>query len=190
MTSMKMKLKVKIFLVTISLSKFLIAFCFLLFISFYFIVYIYLYINYFCKCSDYRRMDEHDQYESVGLDESHEDERDLDQIMADRRAAEIELDARDGVASQRKLPQLLHDQGQLGFYFSAVLYFLFLPLVIQMFVLIIYCMCFVNLPNYIIRFIGRLHFLLFMHMKFSIVFRCFLRLPWTSGYVKQSCLVH
>ncbi|XP_071702697.1 DNA replication licensing factor MCM2-like [Rutidosis leptorrhynchoides] len=60
--------------------------------------------------NDYRRMDEHDQYESVGLDESHEDERDLDQIMADRRAAEIELDARDGVASQRKLPQLLHDQ--------------------------------------------------------------------------------
>ncbi|MFS7942488.1 putative DNA helicase [Helianthus anomalus] len=39
-------------------------------------------------------MEEHDQYESVGLDESLEDERDLDQIMADRRAAEMELDAR------------------------------------------------------------------------------------------------
>ncbi|KAJ0740531.1 putative DNA helicase [Helianthus annuus] len=60
--------------------------------------------------NDYRRMEEHDQYESVGLDESLEDERDLDQIMADRRAAEMELDARDGVASQRKLPHLLHDQ--------------------------------------------------------------------------------
>ncbi|CAL5338053.1 unnamed protein product [Camellia sinensis] len=59
---------------------------------------------------DYRRMDEHDQYEPVGLDESLEDERDLDQIMADRRAAELELEARDGRASQRKLPQLLHDQ--------------------------------------------------------------------------------
>ncbi|KAG6571761.1 DNA replication licensing factor MCM2, partial [Cucurbita argyrosperma subsp. sororia] len=30
---------------------------------------------------DYRRMDDHDQYESLGLDDSLEDERDLDQIM-------------------------------------------------------------------------------------------------------------
>ncbi|XP_057950035.1 DNA replication licensing factor MCM2 [Malania oleifera] len=59
---------------------------------------------------DYRRMEEHDQYESVGLDESLEDERDLDQIMADRRAAEIELDARDARTTQRKLPHLLRDQ--------------------------------------------------------------------------------
>lgn len=65
---------------------------------------------------DYRRMEEHDQYESVGLDESLEDERDLDQIMADRRAAEIELEARDAATaapptlSHRKLPHLLHDQ--------------------------------------------------------------------------------
>ncbi|XP_059656509.1 DNA replication licensing factor MCM2 [Cornus florida] len=59
---------------------------------------------------DYRRMGEHDQYESLGLDDSLEDERDLDQIMADRRAAEIELEAREGRVSQRKLPQLLHDQ--------------------------------------------------------------------------------
>ncbi|KAK9277392.1 hypothetical protein L1049_006935 [Liquidambar formosana] len=59
---------------------------------------------------DYRRMDEHDQYESLGLDESLEDERDLDQIMQDRRAAEVELDTRDGRVTQRKLPQLLHDQ--------------------------------------------------------------------------------
>ncbi|KAF8400104.1 hypothetical protein HHK36_015979 [Tetracentron sinense] len=59
---------------------------------------------------DYRRMDEHDQYESVGVDDSMEDERDLDQIMEDRRAAEVELDTRDGRKSNRKLPQLLHDQ--------------------------------------------------------------------------------
>lgn len=64
-------------------------------------------------------MDEHDQYESLGLDESLEDERDLDQIMADRRAAELELDARDGHVStnpsRKKLPQLLHDQGESSF---------------------------------------------------------------------------
>ncbi|KAG4181743.1 hypothetical protein ERO13_A09G002700v2 [Gossypium hirsutum] len=59
---------------------------------------------------DYRGMDAHDRYESVGLDESMEDERDLDQIMQDRRAAELELDARDARLSNRKLPQLLHDQ--------------------------------------------------------------------------------
>nr|ACN78877.2 minichromosome maintenance 2 protein [Pisum sativum] len=60
---------------------------------------------------DYRRMDEADQFESVGLDDSVEDERDFDQIMEDRRAAEVELDTRDGRASNRtKLPQLLHDQ--------------------------------------------------------------------------------
>ena len=70
-------------------------------------------------CSDYRRMEEHDQYESQGLDESLEDERDLDQIMADRRAAEVELEARDAATtapptlSQRKLPHLLHDHGRL-----------------------------------------------------------------------------
>lgn len=62
-------------------------------------------------------MDEADQFESVGLDDSLEDERDFDQIMADRRAAEMELDAREGRASNRnKLPQLLHDQGN-HFYF-------------------------------------------------------------------------
>ncbi|AQL06360.1 hypothetical protein ZEAMMB73_Zm00001d047411 [Zea mays] len=33
--------------------------------------------------NDYRRMDEHDQYESVGLDDSLEDERNLDETMAD-----------------------------------------------------------------------------------------------------------
>ncbi|KAJ8759389.1 hypothetical protein K2173_006909 [Erythroxylum novogranatense] len=60
-------------------------------------------------CSDYRRMDEQDQYESLGLDDSMEDERDLDQIMRDRRAAEVELEARDVRFSSRKLPHLLHD---------------------------------------------------------------------------------
>lgn len=56
-------------------------------------------------------MDEHDQYESLGLDDSLEDERDLDQIIADRKAAESELDARDVPLTSRKLPHLLHDQG-------------------------------------------------------------------------------
>ncbi|PQM35481.1 DNA replication licensing factor MCM2 [Prunus yedoensis var. nudiflora] len=70
---------------------------------------------------DYRRMDEHDQYESLGLDDSVEDERDLDQIMADRRAAEIELDTRDGVQTTRKLPHLLHDQGRLPRYKEVIL---------------------------------------------------------------------
>ncbi|KAL0336565.1 UNVERIFIED_CONTAM: DNA replication licensing factor MCM2 [Sesamum radiatum] len=60
--------------------------------------------------NDYRRLGQQDQYESLGIDDSMEDERDLDQIMADRRAAEIELEAREARVSQRKLPQLLHDQ--------------------------------------------------------------------------------
>ncbi|KAI4373741.1 hypothetical protein MLD38_011827 [Melastoma candidum] len=42
------------------------------------------------ECSDYRRMDEHDWYDSLGMDETFEDERDFDQIMADRRAAKVE----------------------------------------------------------------------------------------------------
>lgn len=58
-------------------------------------------------------MDGNDQYESVGLDDSLEDERDLDQIMADRRAAEAELANREArFTTTRKLPQLLHDQGR------------------------------------------------------------------------------
>lgn len=65
--------------------------------------------------SDYRRLGEQDQYEPVGLDDSMEDERDLDQIIADRRAAEVELDTRDvrtgGGGRERKLPQML-DQGK------------------------------------------------------------------------------
>ncbi|KAJ0969281.1 hypothetical protein J5N97_022158 [Dioscorea zingiberensis] len=60
---------------------------------------------------DYRRMDDQDRYESLGLDDSMEDERDLDQIMADRRAAEVELGAREerNAVAGRKLPRLLHD---------------------------------------------------------------------------------
>lgn len=57
-------------------------------------------------------MDEHDQYESLGLDDSLEDERDLDQIMEDRRAAEMELETRDAQLTRRKLPELLHDHGK------------------------------------------------------------------------------
>ncbi|RRT49851.1 hypothetical protein B296_00022954 [Ensete ventricosum] len=60
-------------------------------------------------------MDDQDRYESVGMDDSMEDERDLDQIMADRRAAEAELDARDGRNGDildRKLPQMLYDQAR------------------------------------------------------------------------------
>ncbi|PWZ55231.1 DNA replication licensing factor MCM2 [Zea mays] len=54
---------------------------------------------------DYRRMDEHDQYESIGLDDSLEDERNLDETMADRRVVEVEPNARDvrtGVADDKK----------------------------------------------------------------------------------------
>ncbi|GAB2225414.1 hypothetical protein Droror1_Dr00006206 [Drosera rotundifolia] len=61
---------------------------------------------------DYQRMEEHDQYESVGLDDSMEDERDLDQIMEDRRAADMVLEARDARFTNSKLPQLLHDQDE------------------------------------------------------------------------------
>lgn len=38
---------------------------------------------------DYRRMEEQDHYESLGLDDSMEDESNLDQIMANCRAAEL-----------------------------------------------------------------------------------------------------
>ncbi|RWW41684.1 hypothetical protein BHE74_00052815 [Ensete ventricosum] len=70
---------------------------------------------------DYRRMDDQDRYDSVGMDDSMEDERDLDQIMADRRAAEMELDAREGRTGgihDRKLPQMLYDQGVLKHHVS------------------------------------------------------------------------
>ncbi|KAJ7969369.1 DNA helicase [Quillaja saponaria] len=60
---------------------------------------------------DYQEIGENDQYESFGLDDSVQDERDFDQIMDDRRAAEMELDDRDGrISTRSKLPRLLHDQ--------------------------------------------------------------------------------
>ncbi|XP_073307306.1 DNA replication licensing factor MCM2 [Primulina huaijiensis] len=59
---------------------------------------------------DYRRMDQQDQYESQGLDDSMEDERDLNQIIADRRAAEIELDAREAHVFNSRIPELLREQ--------------------------------------------------------------------------------
>lgn len=70
-------------------------------------------------------MDEQDQYESLGLDDSVEDDRGFDQIMADRRAAEAELETRDARASHRKLPQLLHDQGPAIIWHLYVLNFLY-----------------------------------------------------------------
>lgn len=79
------------------------------------------------KRSDYWRMDEQDQYESVGLDDSLEDERDLDQIMQDRRAAELELDAREVRVTGRKLPELLHDQGFFLFLFFFLSFFICEP---------------------------------------------------------------
>ncbi|KAH9603373.1 hypothetical protein KSS87_020982 [Heliosperma pusillum] len=61
--------------------------------------------------NDYRRMGEQDQYEEEGLHDSMEDERDLDQIIKDRRAAEMELESREvRVTDNRRIPQLLHDQ--------------------------------------------------------------------------------
>ncbi|KAG9134675.1 hypothetical protein Leryth_001001 [Lithospermum erythrorhizon] len=56
---------------------------------------------------DYRGMGERDQYESMGLDDSFEDERGLDQIMADRRAAEMELDDSDAMQSS---PGIMHGE--------------------------------------------------------------------------------
>ncbi|KAF5741238.1 DNA replication licensing factor MCM2 [Tripterygium wilfordii] len=58
---------------------------------------------------DYRQMGEQDQYESAGLDDSLVDEMDYGEHVAAKNAAEMELDARDGRTSNRKLPQLLHD---------------------------------------------------------------------------------
>ncbi|XP_021724793.1 DNA replication licensing factor MCM2-like [Chenopodium quinoa] len=61
--------------------------------------------------NDYRDLGEQDQYEEEGLNDSLEDERDLSQIMQDRNAAEMELESRDArVTTNRKLPELLHDQ--------------------------------------------------------------------------------
>ncbi|KAJ6375894.1 hypothetical protein OIU77_000791 [Salix suchowensis] len=54
-------------------------------------------------------MDEHDRDDPVGLDESFEDDMDTDQVIQDRKVAGLKLEARDVCFSNRKLPQLLHD---------------------------------------------------------------------------------
>lgn len=59
---------------------------------------------------DYQRLEGQDRYESVDLDDEYQDERGYDEIMADRRAAEAELDARHGASVNRKLPRILRDQ--------------------------------------------------------------------------------
>lgn len=59
---------------------------------------------------DYQCLEGQDRYESVDLDDEYQDERGYDEIMADRRAAEAELDARHGVSVNRKLPRILRDQ--------------------------------------------------------------------------------
>jgi DNA replication licensing factor MCM2 len=56
---------------------------------------------------------EQDRYESDGLDDEIEDVRDMDQLMADRAAAELVLDRLDGIEDDRtqtrrnRLPALL-----------------------------------------------------------------------------------
>lgn len=71
----------------------------------------------FVEFSDYQQLDGQDTYEQVGLDDSLEDERDLDQIMADRNAAEAVLDERDtrNTVSDRKLPRALRDLGNCNY---------------------------------------------------------------------------
>ena len=58
---------------------------------------------------DYQTLEEQDRYEDDGLDDEVEDTRDFATIMADRRAAEENLDERDGLNHPRirKLPTML-----------------------------------------------------------------------------------
>ncbi len=64
---------------------------------------------------DYRPLEGQDQYEPVGLDDEVSDERDFATIMADRNAADMELDERDGLLNNdhrgRKLPSILRERG-------------------------------------------------------------------------------
>lgn len=54
---------------------------------------------------------EQDRYEADGLDDDVEDDRDMEQLMADRHAADAILDERDGVRPpRRKLPDIM-DEG-------------------------------------------------------------------------------
>ncbi|XP_024380390.1 DNA replication licensing factor MCM2 [Physcomitrium patens] len=61
---------------------------------------------------DYQTLEEQDRYEVDGLDDEVEDTRDFATIMADRRAAEANLDERDGILNHsrvRKLPTMLQE---------------------------------------------------------------------------------
>lgn len=64
---------------------------------------------------DYQTLEEQDRYEVDGLDDEVEDTRDFATIMADRRAAEANLDERDGILNHsrvRKLPTMLQEYGK------------------------------------------------------------------------------
>jgi DNA replication licensing factor MCM2 len=65
---------------------------------------------------DYRPLEGQDQYEPVGLDDEVSDERDFATIMADRNAADMELDERDGLLNNdhrgRKLPSILRERDE------------------------------------------------------------------------------
>jgi hypothetical protein len=64
-------------------------------------------------CRDYQTLEEQDRYEDDGLDDEVEDTRDFATIMAARRAAEEDLDERDGMnrPGVRKLPSMLQEHG-------------------------------------------------------------------------------
>lgn len=64
-------------------------------------------------CRDYQTLEEQDRYEDDGLDDEVEDTRDFATIMADRRAADENLDERDGLNHPRvrKLPTMLQEYG-------------------------------------------------------------------------------
>lgn len=65
-------------------------------------------------CRDYQNLEEQDRYEADGLDDEVEDTRDFATIMRDRRAAEENMEERDGVNHHtrvRKLPTMLQEYG-------------------------------------------------------------------------------
>lgn len=61
---------------------------------------------------DYQRLEEHDKYDPVDVDDEFVDTRDAVQMFADRRAAEAELDERDATRGlSRKFPTMLDESG-------------------------------------------------------------------------------
>lgn len=68
-------------------------------------------------CRDYQTLEEQDRYEVDGLDDEVEDTRDFATIMRDRRAAEENMEERDGMLNHhsrvRKLPTMLQEYGTL-----------------------------------------------------------------------------